>query len=72
MLERGTRTKPTDQRFIVGIGLIAAIAIAAVALLLTPFERHFARNDPRVGTTTQTSQKNPGSAPTTSVTGNGG
>ena len=71
MLERGTHTRPVDRRLLVGIGIIAAFIIVVLAIFWTPFERHAARNDPRVGTTTETSQKNPGSTITGPASGNG-
>ena len=71
MLERGTRTKPTDQKFIVSVGLIAAVLIIIAALLWTPFDRQSAPNDPWVGSTAETSQKNPGQ-PTGPLTKDGG
>jgi hypothetical protein len=64
MLERGTHTRSTDQKYILGAGLVAAIAIVVGAFFWTTYDRQLARNDPRAGTTTETSPKNPGYAPT--------
>ena len=72
MLEHGTHTRPVDRRLLVGVATIAAFAIVVIAIFWTPFERHVARNDPRVGTTTENSQKDPGATLTGPASGNGG
>lgn len=60
MSEMGTHTRPTDRRPLIAASAIALVALVAVASLWAAHDRQTARNDPRTGTTTETSQQNPG------------
>jgi len=59
----GTHKQPTEGKRILGLAAVGLALLFIVAMLWTIKERFAPRNDPRVGTTTETSPKNPTPAP---------
>jgi hypothetical protein len=58
------RQSPQGRNSIIRWGVIALFVIMIGGFFVTMNARHDARNDGRVGTTTENSQKNPGAQPT--------
>jgi hypothetical protein len=68
----GTHTRPADRKPLMGIAALVIAAVLVLALVWTSHDRQAARNDSRVGTTTETSPKNPTPAPGGGARKNGG
>jgi hypothetical protein len=61
MLVRGKR--PARSRVLIGSAVFVFVVLLIIAFVWTGHEKDAARNDPRVGTTTEISPKNPTPAP---------
>jgi hypothetical protein len=63
MSKIGTNRRPTDRKPFIMIAVAVLAVVIIAAFLWTPHEREAARNDRRMGTTTEMSPKDPTPAP---------